>query len=160
MSVGLALFTMSCSTSDTLTSSQPETQPTQQLDTTTLVAPEISCASDVTLAAVGDFLDAYNDGESDLTERFFTTPERFQWYSERPQRLNDAAFDRSTLDAYLAMRHAEGDRLDLYGFDYNGYRAEDRTGHFSFVVSRSDGTTAMGKGAIDCDTGKIMVWSF
>ncbi len=42
-------------------------------------------------------------------------------------------------------------------FSLNGYRSEDNTGHFEMVLSRSE-LVLKGKGAIDCDSGKIMVW--
>lgn len=104
------------------------------------------------------FVSAYNAGQAGLTDRFFSGPERFEWYSENPLRNNDEARDRSTLDSHLARRHTEGHRLELTGFALGAYREIDRTGHFTFVAASA--ATVAGKGAIDCDTGRIMVWSF
>jgi hypothetical protein len=105
---------------------------------------------------VDSFVTAYNGGQTGLTDRFFAGPERFEWYSENFLRNNDEARDRSTLDTYLARRHAEGHRLELTHFAFGAYRDVDRTGHFTFAAA--DAATDFGKGAIDCDTGRIMVW--
>ncbi len=43
-------------------------------------------------------------------------------------------------------------------FSYNAYRSEDNTGHFAMVLSRNE-LVLVGKGAIDCSSGKIMVWA-
>jgi len=109
-------------------------------------------------STVDSFVRAYNAGEPGITDRFFAGAERFEWYSENPYRLNDDAYNRSTLDSYLAMRHAEGHHLELTQFGYTGYRDQDRTGNFTFIAANA--ATVTGKGAIDCDTGMIMVWSF
>jgi hypothetical protein len=124
-------------------------------------SPESSgdnCSAEAVAGSVDSFVLAYNEGAPDPAVRFFAGPDRFQWYSENPYRNNEAAFDLSTLDAYLASRHAAGHRLVIDGPYFVEYRAEDRTGHFTFVAEGA--ATIAGKGAIDCDTGKIMVWSF
>ena len=110
---------------------------------------------------VDSFVTAYNGGETGLTDRFFAGPDRFEWYSENHYRNNDESRDRGTLDTYLGRRHAEGHRLELTYFVFGAYRDIDRTGHFVFVAA--DLATQhfdFGKGAVDCDTGRIMVWSF
>jgi hypothetical protein len=117
-----------------------------------------NCSPDAVGAIVDSFVTAYNGGQTGLTDRFFAEPDRFQWYSENHYRNNDEARDRSTLEAYLARRHSEGHRLELTHFAFGAYRDVDRTGHFTFVAA--DAATPVGKGAIDCDTGRIMVWSF
>ncbi len=117
-----------------------------------------SCTAEGVAASVESFVLAYNEGAPDLAGRFFAGPDRFQWYSENPYRNNEAAYDLSTLDAYLASRRAAGHRLAINGPYFVEYSAEDRIGHFTFVAEEA--ATVAGKGAIDCDTGKIMVWSF
>ena len=117
-----------------------------------------SCTAEGVESTVESFVLAYNEGAPDLADRFFAGPDRFEWYSENPYRNNEAALDLSTLDAYLASRHTAGHRLVISELSFVEYRAEDRTGNFTFVAE--DAATLAGKGAIDCDTGKIMVWSF
>jgi hypothetical protein len=117
-----------------------------------------SCTAEGVTGFVESFVLAYNEGAPDLADRFFAGPDRFQWYSENAYRNNEAAYDLSTLDAYLASRHAAGHRLVINGLYFVEYRAQDHTGHFTFVAEHA--RSVAGKGAIDCDTGKIMVWSF
>ena len=117
-----------------------------------------NCSPDAVRMIVDSFVTAYNGGETGLTDRFFAGPDRFEWYSENHYRNNDEARDRGTLDTNLTRRHVEGHRLELTHFAFGAYRDVDRTGHFTFVAA--DAATDFGKGAIDCDTGRIMVWSF
>ena len=92
-----------------------------------------------------------------LADRFFAPEDRFQWFYDAVTRHGEEAQDRSSLDSYLAQQHTSGDSLQLMNFSFNGYRSEDNTGHFEMVLSRSE-LVLEGKGAIDCDSGKIMVW--
>ena len=117
------------------------------------------CSFETVWSTVQSFLAGYNSGETNLTARFIVEPDRFQWYSEPPDRLDSAAFDRSTLDSYLATRHEDGHHLEVSEFRFNGYRPIDRTGHFGFVVLQDAKVQVDGKGAVDCVSGKIMVWS-
>jgi hypothetical protein len=139
----MCLLVMACSGSTTAESPTPD-------------GP--NCSPDAVGGIVDSFVAAYNGGQTGLTDRFFAGPDRFEWYSEDPYRNNDEARNRSTLDTYLARRHSEGHRLELTNFAFGAYRDVDRTGHFTFVAA--DAATLGGKGAIDCDTGRIMVWSF
>lgn len=105
------------------------------------------------------FLASYNDPTSSgLAERFFAPVDRFQWYSDRPERLGSDAVDLATLDRYFARRQGEGDSLVLVDFDFNGFRADDDTGHFGMILSRA-GSEIGGKGAIDCGSSRIVVWA-
>ena len=69
------------------------------------------CSGEAVRRLADEFLRAYTGGEPGLTDRFFAPAGKFQWYSEPPGRLNAHAYDRSTLDGYLARRHGEGDKL-------------------------------------------------
>jgi hypothetical protein len=102
---------------------------------------------------VRSFLAAYNDGEPGLVDRFFAPPGAFQWYSEYRLRQGAAAYDRSTLKAYLTGRHARGDRLRLVSLTLSG-----SGGDFAFSVRRTAGPL-LSKGKIDCTTGLFVVWS-
>lgn len=121
--------------------------------------PAERCSEQLTGDTVESFIAAYTSGEPDLTNRFFANEDKFQWYSEPPDRLQEAARDRATLDQYLSARHADGDRLQLVELNHNGYRAFDKTGHFDFAVRRNEVDDVIGKGAIDCLSGGIIVWS-
>jgi len=82
--------------------------------TATVGTAGIVCSNEQNLSKfISDFLDAYNAGLPGLADRFFVPPQTFQWYSEPPSRLGDAAYERSTVEAYLQRRHADGDHLTL-----------------------------------------------
>jgi hypothetical protein len=107
-------------------------------------------------ALIGEFIEAYDQGEPGLADRFFATGPSFQWYSEQPLREGSPAYDRSTLGAYLQQRHADGDRPTVVSVQFNSVRSG--VGNFGFVLSRG-GTDLPSKGALDCATRKFTVWS-
>lgn len=147
----------------TLAASKPSTSvtATEAVASSAAVEPTPAerCAEQLTGDTVESFIAAYTNGDPDLTDRFFADEGKFQWYSEPPDRLHEAAHDRASLDQYLSDRHAEGDRLRLVELNHNGYRSFDKTGHFDFSVRRNEVDDVIGKGAIDCLSGGIMVWS-
>lgn len=104
-----------------------------------------------------------------LTDRYFAPDPVFQWYSEYPMRRGATSgqndpYDRSTLDAYLQRRHAEGDHLTLVSLHVSGINqmyVDDRRhslGNFSFVASRN-GTSLPSKAALDCESHLFVAWS-
>jgi hypothetical protein len=101
---------------------------------------------------VGAFVDAYDRGEQGLADRFFAPAGRFRWYSEPGLRQGPAAYDRSTLDAYLTRREQAGDHLELVSV-----RPSGDGGDFSFTVRR--GEALLSKGSLDCRSGLFVVWS-
>jgi len=105
---------------------------------------------------VAEFIDAYDQGETGLADRFFATGPAFQWYSEQPLREGSPAYDRTTLEAYLRQRHADGDRLSVVSVQFSGVRSG--YGNFGFILDRA-GTRLPSKGALDCATRKFIVWS-
>lgn len=117
------------------------------------------CSSEGARELVEEFLFAYSTGSSSasLTDRFFAPDDRFQWFYDALTRHGEEATDRSDLDSYFAQQQAGGDNLRLVDFSY-GHRDEDNTGHFGMVLSRNE-MVLSGKGAIDCASGKIMVWA-
>lgn len=124
----------------------------------TVNAGDLVCTSEAALAVrISEFLNAYNTGMSGLADKFFAPAPDFQWYSEPPNRLHDAAYDRSTLAAYLAQRHAEGDHLTLESVSLSGDPVGG-VGNFGFVVVRGS-TPLQSKGAIDCATRRFIVFS-
>jgi hypothetical protein len=116
---------------------------------------------------IGDFLDAFNRGDPSAAR--FVAPERAPnggWYSVTEGRVRHfVAYDRAKLARYFARRHEHGERMRLLelavGFA-NGL------GHIEFQVDRRAddlrrlgvvGTVAHGKGAVDCSTRQVVVWS-
>src|SRR5918999_969389 len=74
---------------------------------------------------------------------------------------------REGLLGYFARRHRHGERLRLEEVDV-GYDRGRGLGHIAYRIDRRaddlrrldiTGTTAHGKGAVDCKTGEIVVWS-
>jgi hypothetical protein len=116
------------------------------------------CSSETGVAGqITAFLNSYNTGKPGMTDQFFAPAPAFQWYSEPPSRLHDAAYDRSSLTAYLAQRHAEGDHLTLASVSLSGAPVGG-TENFGFIVLRGS-TQLQSKGAIDCATGRFIVFS-
>jgi hypothetical protein len=116
---------------------------------------------------IGDFFDAFNRGGPSAAR--FVAPERAPnggWYSVSEGRARHfVAYDRAKLARYFARRHDHGERMRLLelavGFA-NGL------GHIEFRVDRRAddlrrlgvvGTIAHGKGAVDCSTRQVVVWS-
>ena len=135
------------------------------------IAPTPPCnlfTAETTRLIVVGFLDAYNAGAPDLTDRFIAPTDQFQWYGAPGRQVPDdpAASDRRTLPAYFAAQHAKGDRLELKTFSYNGisYNASipggDANFSYTLVHSVGGGTPhdAPGKGVVACTSGKIAVW--
>lgn len=121
------------------------------------------CSDDGARELVENFLSAYVLGQSGdhLADRFFASDDRFEWYSDTPTRVGEEAKNRESLDAYFVRQHMNGDSLTLVDFSYSGYRGEDDTGHFGMVLSRMKQSEQLfiGKGAIDCSSGTIIVWT-
>ena len=159
LTVGGALLT-GCSPSAT-TSSSPSARvaaaPTAPCDTFT---------AETTRLVVAAFLDAYNAGAPDVTDRFVAPADQFQWYGAPGRQFpaDPASTDRGTLPPYFAAQHAKGDRLDLKVFSYSGITNGETTGYANFgytlihTVAGGAPHDAPGKGAIACRTGKIGVW--
>jgi hypothetical protein len=117
---------------------------------------DICADPDRTRGFVSEFITAYNDGQAGLADRFFAPVPAFQWYSEQPRREGAAAYDRSTLEAYLNQRHADGDRLTLVSVQLNFVGGG--VASFGFVLARG-GTQLPSKGALDCSTRRFIVFS-
>jgi hypothetical protein len=125
-----------------------------------------ACTAKVTTAALRTFFTALSAGRVRELDPFFAPAGRFVWYanSVRPGvRLNSDAQDRGSLLGYLQRRQAQHERVVVGSVDFNGYRAGDRTGHFAMLLRRTaddipDGPQLLaGKGAVDCDSQRLMV---
>jgi hypothetical protein len=124
------------------------------------------CTAAATARLVKGFFAALSAGRVRDLDAFFAPAERFQWYANGVPpglRLGDAALDRGSLLGYLARRQARHERITVDAVDFNGYRAGDRTGHFAMRLRRTADDIPRGrqllggKGAVDCDSRRLMV---
>ena len=115
---------------------------------------------------IAAFFDAFNRGDPSAVD--YADPSR-GWYSVtdgRPRR-HFVTSSREGLLGYFARRHRHGERLRLGEVDVSYDRGRG-LGHIAHRIDRRaddlrrfgiTGTTAHGKGAVDCKTGEIVVWS-
>jgi hypothetical protein len=125
-----------------------------------------ACTATVTTALFKGFFAALSAGQVRDLDAFFAPAGRFMWYANavRPAlRLNSVARDRGSLLRYLQRRQARHERIEVDSVDFNGYRDSDRTGHFGMLLRRTaddirGGPQLLGgKGAVDCDSLRLMV---
>jgi hypothetical protein len=112
---------------------------------------------------VDAFVEALNAGDLDALDSAFATGPRWRWYSVADlagQRLQAASKDRGTLRAYFAERIARHETLRLLEFRRHA------DGNFTYLLRRSADDLVggraderQGKGWLDCESGKIGVWS-
>jgi hypothetical protein len=115
---------------------------------------------------IAAFFEAFNRGDPAAVS--FVDPSR-GWYSVtdgRPRR-HFVTSSRDGLLEYFARRHRHGERLGLRQVDVSVSYARG-LGHIAYSIDRRaddlrslgiTGTTAHGKGAVDCETGHIVVSS-
>jgi hypothetical protein len=112
---------------------------------------------------IAAFFDAFNRGDPGAVE--FIAPSG-GWYSVSDgRRRHFVAYSRRGLPAYFARRHRQGERMQLEEVDVS---FGNGLGHIAYLIDRRavdlrrlgiTGTTAIGKGAVNCETGQIVVWS-
>jgi len=112
---------------------------------------------------IAAFFDAFNRGDPAATG--FVAPSG-GWYSVTDgRRRHFVTYSRRGLPAYFARRHRHGERLRLEQVDVS---FGNGLGHIAYLIDRRaddlrrlgiTGTTAIGKGAVNCETGQIVVWS-
>ena len=123
-------------------------------------------APDPTRRVITAFLDAYNAGAPDVTDRFIAPAGQFQWYGAPGRQFPDdpVSTDRATLPAYFAAQHAKGDRLELKSFSSSGttHQIDGGVSNFGYTLIHTTAGgaphDAPGKGALACASGKIAVW--
>ncbi len=129
-------------------------------------APNGCGPDDVGHVIVG-FFEAFNSGSIEgRVDEFVAPANRFAWFSVDGvgEHFDDDAKDRSTLGSYLQERSDAGERLRLVAMDTEYEPARNIT-HIAYNIERTEPETSegarivVGKGAIDCESGKIMVWS-
>ena len=112
---------------------------------------------------IAAFFEAFNRGDTAATG--FVAPSG-GWYSVTDgRRRHFVTYSRRGLPAYFARRHRHGERLRLEQVDVS---FGNGLGHIAYLIDRRAddlrhlgiaGTTAIGKGAVNCETGQIVVWS-
>jgi hypothetical protein len=115
-----------------------------------------------------DFLAAISQGDDAAIAAILTPEPRFMWYSASLDDHNHAAFDVAetrTLLQRRAQAHEDGQLLALSVW----FDPRRRLGHIAYALTLraddvrpgADGSDRLveGKGAIDCASGTIMVWS-
>lgn len=118
---------------------------------------ESVCASDAELV-IEDFIGAMDSGDATAADAVFAD-NSFGWFSETPGRLDPEARQRDTLTEYLEGRIQQGASYELTSFSFTGYRETSGLGDFGLVLTNESNERIDAKGAIDCDTGKIIVLS-
>lgn len=125
------------------------------------------CDANSVRRIVDRFVAAYNSRDLDAALNLFAVSD-FRWYSDSPWRDELAASkaatpdpladprNRSTLGPYLTRKWREGDRFKVETFQYNGY--DNGYGNFGMELMRPGGTS-IGKGALSCESMKLIVWS-
>jgi hypothetical protein len=127
-----------------------------------------SCTDSTSHQLVESFISSFNKGDTGELDRLFSW-DFFEWYStDAPGvRVDQEAYDRAGLMAYLAQRHREHEHLTLESFQFNGESAGGlgALGNFEFELTRmADGlgpTSYGGKGVIACwsNPHTILRWS-
>jgi hypothetical protein len=126
-----------------------------------------SCHPENVGELVVDFFGAVNRGEVDRIIDFFTP--QVGWYSVTEGNPHAGgrhfvAYEPAELRRYFRERVGEHEHLLLLEIDVD-YERAGNLGHVAYDLRRTADDLAKyaveagGKGAIDCDTGRIAVWS-
>jgi hypothetical protein len=142
--------------------SQGSTPPSTEAELVTpsgAAHPDDTCSPEAVRSTVAAFLQEAQASPDEAVERYIAPDPLFEWFSTE-DRLDSDARDRGTLAEFLDARYAEAGASDLEHFQHNG--RSRGVAHFEFRIRRSEGDTSTvfpGKGALDCGTGTIVVWS-
>ena len=120
-----------------------------------------TCSPDAVRSVVNGFLNQASVSPERAVEGYIAPEPAFQWFSG-DGRVGPDAHDRGTLAEFLNDRYADGAEHDLEHFQHNGVDRQQTLANFEFRIRKSQGGTSSlypGKGALDCDTGRIVVWS-
>lgn len=127
-----------------------------------------SCAPRQVGELIVGFLTAISEGSVEVS-RFFAPD--MKWYSVSEwsrgagkRHFVSHGYDPRELESYFERRAAQNERISLLEVDVS-YEPGRELGHVAYVLERGaddlpeSDPIVHGKGAIDCDTGKIAVWS-
>jgi hypothetical protein len=122
--------------------------------------PPRACRRSEVATLVRAFVRSFNAGNRRTLDRLVAREPEFHWYSTGAPgaRLGRAAEDRTSLPAYFAMRHAQGEQLHLSRLKVNGNSRPPRDippyGNFEYDLTRQaddlEPTPYSGKGAAYC----------
>ncbi len=126
---------------------------TSPADTTSSSA-DSECEAVVEDSITG-FFAALNSGDPVHAASFFADMD-FGTFAEAPSRVNPEASNRDTLLPYLTQRLAEGASFELVTLDYNG-TSGNNLGNFGVVLRNEVDSDVIGLGAVDCDSGRIII---
>ena len=115
---------------------------------------------------VSNFLDTFNEGDPAAADYF---SEEMEWYSmtewsRATGKRHFVTSDRAGLRRYIERRSDHGERMVLLEVRVQFDLGRD-LGHIAYVLERTADDVeptrpiAMGKGAIECDTGRILLLS-
>lgn len=94
----------------------------------------------------------------------FATGDAFEWFSTTSSVEHYVTYDAADLEGRFLQRFSDGEQFDLSSFNWNG-PVQNRKINFSFEMQWSnpdvagDPEDSVGKGAISCTDGSIIVWS-
>lgn len=120
-------------------------------------------------ALLSRFLTGYSSGDKDAADLFASDMEWFsltQW-TRSTGKKHFVTSDQAGLRSYIERRAQYNDRMDLLEVDVFFDAARD-LGHIAYTINRfaddlepanPPGTTVIGKGAVRCDTGKLLLLS-
>lgn len=118
------------------------------------VATPQSCQPTNVQSTVEHLIDALNNSDPAAADATVASEPRFEWFSVDPDRLGTDSYDRSSLRQFFEDLAGSEPEFEIVSLDFNFYRQTDRSRNFEFQLA-----DRRGKGAIDCDTGLIVVWS-
>lgn len=162
---------------------QPQTQPAAPVPTASpqdqITAQQVrvtrdgqggpaACSPQEVGELIVGFFGAINEGSVEASS--FFAPD-MKWYSISEwspkggkRHFVSYGYDPEKLESYLERRIAQQERLHLLEIDV-AYERERNLGHVVYAIERtaddlpSSDPIVIGKGAIDCETGTIAVWS-
>jgi hypothetical protein len=156
LAIIVAIVLAGCSDDTSSDSATSSTAPPSVSSTSTVEDPATpeTCQATNVESTVERLIDALNTSDPAAADAIIASEPRFEWFSVDPDRLGADSFDRSNLRAFFAELAESAPEFEVVSVDFNFYRQTDRTGNFEFQLA-----DRRGKGAIDCDSGLIMVWS-
>lgn len=167
----LPLFAAACGQSVERSGENPVPRPSVSRPEVVIARDDTSfpdaCRPQSVARLVLDFFGAFNRGDDGKLSRLLAQEPAFQWYSAPgPDGKVVAKYRSSAARAYFAQRHRHGERLELVMIDVS-YERERDIGHVSYVITRQandlepkgEPGLVVGKGAIDCGSGTVAVWS-
>jgi hypothetical protein len=108
---------------------------------------------------VAGFFAAYSDGRFEQAVHEHVAGVRLEWISATIGDQHHVEGHPNGVADMLREVHTLLPMLHLEDFRWTGFRWADYTGHFGLSLSASDGREIVGKGAINCGTGRLMVLS-